>query len=286
MGSSSVYRRCLPGGPWTWLLPGVVMLQNSAPTREQMITAALLYAGPDAVLTGAEACRRHGLRVDRSDGERLHLLIPHDDRIVSSGFVTIERTRRMPRATVRGRIPLAPVVRAVLDSVRRVRSSGPIAKLLIESVQHGGCTTRALRAELDRGSQRGTAIPRRVLGEIDNLRSVSELHGRRAASRLAVPPTHWNPVLHTEDGTYLARPDAWWDDVGLAWEIDSMEFHYARSDHAKTVARNSRYAQAGVAVVQTLPSRLIEDTAAVLGEVEAAYRAAAARPRPRVNLRS
>ncbi len=283
--SATVYRRCLPGGPWRRLLPGVVLLQDAPPSRWQRLVAALLYAGPDAQVTGVEACRAHGLELGRwAEREDVHLLTPHEHKVISSGFVTIERTHRLPRALVRRGIPTAPVARAALDAARRHRSPDTVAKLLIEAVQKGGATVQALRWELDRGTPRGTAVPRRVLKQIDGLRSVAELHGRRVAARLTVAPTHWNPTVRTSSGDYLAQPDAWWDDVALAWEIDSVEFHYARADYARTLARNSRYAQSGIAVVQTLPSRLLDDADAVIRELDAAYRAAAARPRPPVRI--
>jgi hypothetical protein len=96
----TAYRRCKPGAPWQRLLPGVVLLGNLAPTRRQLVEAALLYAGPKAVLTGLEACRRHGLR-NVTDDHQVHLLVPHGQRAISSGHVVVERTRRMPDPVVR-----------------------------------------------------------------------------------------------------------------------------------------------------------------------------------------
>ncbi|MFF5990837.1 hypothetical protein [Prauserella flavalba] len=97
-------------------------------------------------------------------------------------------------------------------------------------------------------------------------------------------PSHWNPTVYGPAGQYVGCPDAWWDDVGLAWEIDSFEFHFSRFDYARTLQRNTNYAAAGLTVVQTLPSRLIHEPGGVLAELGAAYRAAAARPRPTVRV--
>ncbi|MCR3747851.1 hypothetical protein LX88_001789 [Lentzea californiensis] len=80
-------------------------------------------------------------------------------------------------------------------------------------------------------------------------------------------------------------PDTWCDEVGLAWEIDSNEFHYSKDAYARTLERNCRYAAAGISVVQTLPSRLRKKPDAVVAELRAAYTAAQARPRPAVNIR-
>ncbi|WP_323808364.1 hypothetical protein [Prauserella endophytica] len=285
MPSSTVYRRCLPDGPWRRVLPGIVVLQTSPPTQEQRVVAALLFAGGEAVVTGVEACRRLGFRdAELPASAGVHVLVPHEHKLQSSGFLTVERTKRMPTAVPRGRVPLAPPVRAVLDAARRIRTVDPVAKLLIEAIQRGRCTTEALSYELEHGTQRGTAIPRRVLAQIERLRSVAEFHARRIVADVAVPPTHWNHELYGPDDSYVACPDAWWDDVGLAWEVDSLDFHFSVDGYAKTLARNTRYAEVGVTVVQTLPSRLLNDPAAVVAELNAAYQAAAARPRPAVRI--
>jgi hypothetical protein len=96
--------------------------------------------------------------------EGVHILVPHGHKLLSSEFVTIERTHRMPRAVNRAGIVLAPLVRAVLDAARRTRAEDPVTKLLIEAVQRGACSPRELSYELENGTPRGTAIPRRNSG--------------------------------------------------------------------------------------------------------------------------
>jgi len=90
--------------------------------------------------------------------------------------------------------------------------------------------------------------------------------------------------VHGADGQFIAVPDAWCDEVALAWEIDSFEWHSDAKGYARTVARNTRYTAAGIVVVQTLPSRLRDDPAGVISDLRAAYTTAAARPRPPVTL--
>ena len=41
----TVYARCRDGGAWRRLLPGIILLSNGSPTREQMLTAALMHGG-------------------------------------------------------------------------------------------------------------------------------------------------------------------------------------------------------------------------------------------------
>jgi hypothetical protein len=283
MESKAVWRRCLPGGPWQRMLPGVILLENGVPTDDQRVAAALLYAGPSAMVTGSHACLRHGLRRNElPDLDRVHLLIPHNERRLSGEFLAIERTRRFPRPVFRDDVPLAPLVRATSDAARRLRSVDPVGKLLIEAIQRGRCAPAALLAELNTGTKRGTALARRVLVEVEHLRSVAESHAKSLSDSLDIPPTHWNVNIFDSTGRHLGCPDGWWDDVALAWEIDSTEFHYFRDGYARTLERNTRYAGAGVVVVQTLPSRLKKDPEGVVAELKAAYVAAAARPRPHI----
>lgn len=287
LDSRTVYRRCLPGGPWQRLLPGIILLNSSPPSDDQRVVAALAYGGPNTVVTGLEACRRHGFRqTELPPDTGVHLLIPHTQRRKSCEFVTIERSERMPLAIVRDGVPLAPAVRATLDAARRIRATEPVSKLLIEAVQRGRCSPAALAEELELGSPRGTALPRRLLVEVDRLKSVAELHGRRLAGRLDPPPSHWNVDVLGRGRQYVGCPDFWWDDVAMAWEIDSRDWHYSPEGYARTLERNTRYAAAGIVVVQTLPSRLLRNPDGVLADLAAAYAAASARPRPAVFLRA
>jgi hypothetical protein len=285
MESSSIYRRCMPDGPWRRLLPGVILLQNSVPTVNQRVAAALLYAGPHALITGAEACRRHGLRAGLLPlNDQIHVLIPADTKHLSAEFVVVERTHRMPVPVIREGVPLAPLTRATLDAARRIHLTDPVAKLLIEAIQRGQCSPAALSRELELGTPKGTAVPRQILSRLVDLRSIAEFHAHKLSERLTVPPTHWNPALYSADGQYIGRPDAWWDGVAMVWEIDSLEFHFGAEDYARTIRRNTQYAEFGITVVQTLPSRIRDDPAEVLAELEAAFIAASNRPRPLVTI--
>ncbi|GAB3496319.1 hypothetical protein FB471_1103 [Amycolatopsis cihanbeyliensis] len=281
--SRTAYRRCVPGGPWQRPLPGIVLLNNGHPTRRQLVEAALLYAGEGAIVTGAEACRRHGL-THLPDDSSVHLLIPEGHRINSSDYVLIERTIHLPQPTMRDGVPLAPLVRAVLDICRRLRDFDLVRALLAEAVQRGRADPYRIQAELENGCQRGTAVPRDVLRSIlRGARSVAEGDAMRVWERTGLPPFEWNVELRDDAGRYIATPDGWCGEVGLAWEIDSYDFHFARKHYSDTIERNSRYNNACITLVQTLPTKLRSDPQAVAKELIAAYHTAAARPRPTVH---
>lgn len=281
--STTAYRRCQPGGEWRRLLPGVLALHNGPVSRLQQVTAALVYAGENALITGAEAGRRYGLRGIAEAEGAVHVLVPAARKVHSAGFVVVERTERLPAPVLRSGIPLAPLPRCVLDICRRMSAMDPCRELLSEVLQRRMTSHRSLSDELAAGSRRGTAIPRKVLAELANsAHSVAELHAQRLWQRAGLPPAAWNGRLYRSDGGYIATPDAWRDDVGFAWEIDSVAHHSDHSGFAATLARNARYAAAGVVVLQTLPSRIRTEPASVIRELRAAYRAAQSRPRPAV----
>jgi hypothetical protein len=284
VSSSTIEARCRPGGPWQRLLPGVLLLSNGVPTRKQLLLAALVYAGPGAVITGVDALRAAGLR-QFAPPEHVHLLLPAERRVTTHGFVQVERTTRVPEPTSGGlRLPFAPIRRAVLDLARRERDAAKLRQLLIEPVRRGLCTVSELRAELDAGSQRGSAAPRAVLRAIPGgVRSLAEGWARRVVRRCPIPEPKWNMPVRGVTGVLLGVVDAWWEEVALAWEVGARSFSVAADGLTAQPARHTALAAKGVVVVRTPPQRLHDDPEGVCRELVYAYRRAARRTRPPVH---
>jgi len=285
--SATVSKRCRVGGPWRRLLPGVILMQTGAASDTQRVAAALAYAGGDALLTGAAACRMYGLR-RVPPGKQIHVLVPASRQPATAGFVLVERTTRMPSTLSVDGWPTAPRVRAVLDAARRMRRLDGVRALIAEAVQRGLCTVDELVAELEAGSRAGSARPRRVLRELAaGTHSVAEITAQQLTARSAVlPPLRWNVPIYDERGTFIAIPDAWADDVALAWEIDSYEFHLSPEQYDRTLRRHATMLASGIVVAHTTPARLRREPDQVLRELEAAYRHALQRPRPLVFMAS
>ncbi|WP_143466524.1 hypothetical protein [Lentzea kentuckyensis] len=278
LGVPNPWLKCRQGGPWQRMHPGVVLLHNGPPTRDQQLTAALLRAGPAAVVTGAEACRRHGLP---ARGPELHVLVPGSVR--GSGTLILERASPMPPSSNVDGFPVVSADRAVVDACRQMRSANEATALIAAAIQKGRCTPESLGLEA-RTNRYGTKLVRTVLKELGRAESVAERDARRLSRKIRLTTEHWNVTLADAAGLIIGRPDAWFDDVGLAWEIDSKAFHYGPRDYERTLARNSRYAAAGILVVQTLPTRLRDQPEQVARELKKAHQAAAARPRPPVRI--
>jgi hypothetical protein len=134
--SSTIAFRCRKvGGLWWRPLLGLVALTRGTLTVRQRLVAALLAAGDDAVVTGLAACRLYGLqRVPAHD--QVHVLVPHERRRRSEGFLLVERTGRMLPAVSRDGIRCAPLARALVDGARRLDR--------IDEVRPGGCEAQAV----------------------------------------------------------------------------------------------------------------------------------------------
>ena len=153
--------RCRPGGPWQRILPGVLLLSAQPPTRAQRLRAAVAYAGPGAVITGADALTAQGLPA--RPPRHVHLLQPAGRRRQGTPRVVLERTSRPPGVVVRDGLPFTEPTRAVLDSVRHEPHPLRRHHVLAGAVRAGLCTIEDLTAELEAGSRRGTAATRSAL---------------------------------------------------------------------------------------------------------------------------
>ena len=282
---ATTYRRCLPGGPWIRLAPGVVALQSGLPSRQQFEIAALLHAGPGSMLTGMSAGRLHGLRRG-PDPVDVHVLVHHSRQVRSHGLIVVERTRRLPTPQWRGGMPVAPVARAVCDEARRWRDPATIAALFAEAVQQRRVLPEMLRRELDAGTRKGTATPRRVLGSVQaGVRSAAEYAGRNWwLAQPELPRARWNVRVRDEEGRLVGVVDALVEDVGFAWEIDSVEEHFATPEQvADTAVRRRALRTVGLYVVSTRPTQWRDDPAGVLRDLQDGLAMAALLPPPRVS---
>lgn len=285
VADSTIARRTAPGGPWVHVILGVIAVFTGAPTRAQRIAAALLYAGPDAILMGASACRIHGL-TKIPDDDQVQVLIPHARRRSSRSFVVVERTRRMPEPRIRDDVPVAPIARAVVDAARALRSLDAVRALVAEAVQEGLTRPAALRDEVDRGTRRGTALLRIALEEIeDGIRSAAEAWGREVATELrgeGFPEIRWNVRLYAANGAYIASPDGWVEEVGMAWEIQSHQYHLSPEHHEKSMRHVARLLAHHIVVAEPLPKDLKRRRTQVKADLWARYHLARSRPRPPV----
>jgi hypothetical protein len=268
---SSISRSDRLGGMFSRVLPGVHRVDGRGPlTRDQRDQAALLYAGPASLITGAEMLRGKRIRAAEHEGfrsqDRIHALVPHETHRASHGFVTVERTRFMPAFREKDGLRFAVLPRAVMDAVRRCTDENAARALIFEVVQRGLVTPEALEDERRRGQIRGSRFARLALEEVfAGARSVAEGDVRQAFLAHGWTDLRFNPRLYLPDGRFLACPDVY-DPSGVCLEIDSREHHFGVASWEATMRRHAFMTAHGLAVIHTPPSRWAREPDAVIEE--------------------
>jgi len=285
--SSAVNHRIRPGGPWTRVLPAVYLTTRAQPDRAQQRAAATLYCGERSVLTGVDALELLGVRSPRSATSRpVLVLLDHAVRRNSVAFVEVERTRRLPVPHSHDGHLVAPLERAVVDLSRRLQDRDDVTALVARAIQNGGASVQDLRREVAAAPIRHTALIREAVTAIsDGVASAPEAALRRLWLTSSLPAPLWNPDLFDRNGTFIARPDAYVPEVGLAIEVESRQFHFAAADWERTMKRQGGMTSHGITVLQYPPNRLSHEPEQVLSEIAATQRVLSGRPTPDVVVR-
>jgi hypothetical protein len=279
MTRDAVAHRIRPGGPWQRLLPGVYLAQTGAPSVPQKEMAALLQGGPEAVLTGHAALL--GLGIISAEPAVIDVLVPIRRDSRSLAFVAVHRTTRMPRKIIRkgGRLYALPA-RALADAARGMTDLREVRALIAGAIQRGQCAPEDLARELAEGPLRHSALLRQVLAEAtDGIRSPAEGDLRDLIERSHLPRPMFNAKLFAPDGTFIACPDAWWPEAGVAAEVDSRQWHLSPADWERTMQRHTRMGRYGIVVVHFSPGQIRRDPATVVSALDDALRAGRAKPK-------
>ncbi|MCX5198396.1 hypothetical protein OOK31_31700 [Streptomyces sp. NBC_00249] len=270
---TTITSRTRPGGPWQRLQPRVYLLQTGLPDHRQRALAAVLYAaeptadplsGDTAALTGAAALSLLGIRdAAPTPPAPADVLIRAPRRLTGTPDVRPAPTSRWPRTITVAGVPSARPVRAAADFAARAEPGAPpdrIRSVLAQVVQAGWCHPHDLHAELRASRLLSRPAVREAAAELlAGVRSVAEGRARDALTASDLPAPLWNARLYTPDGAFLASPDAYWPDEGVALEVDSAEYHYTRDAWHATLRRRLRLEAHGILVVSATPS-MIRDT--------------------------
>ena len=278
MTVAALRHRLRPGGPWSVVLPAVYHCAAGSLTYPQREVAALLYAGDGCVITGTAALLRQGVSVPPPD--TVEVLVAWERGKQSYDFVRVRRTRRMPGTpALVGGLPYARPARAVADAIRSGMDARSARALAASAVQRRACSVADLVAEVRVGPARGSAPLRAALADVlAGNRSVAEGDLRRLIVRGGLPAPLYNPRLFAGQ-VFLACPDAWWPDAGVACEVDSAEWHLSPDDWKKTQARQARMTARGIMVLPYPPSRIRTDGKTIVAEIRSAIENGLDRPR-------
>ncbi len=245
-------------GPWQWILPGVTLCHTGTPTWREKALAAVKYGGPGSMLTGASGMHAYGVR-ERLD-PRMHILVPRTTNRTSHHFVIVERTGHLPTPDVRRGIAVAPLARCCVDGSRRSLRLPSVRAAIAETVQRKMCDPLDLRLALETLATQRSSRARIVLKEIEaGIRSAAEGDARDAFRGSDIPMPEWNVSLFTADGVFLCSPDGWWDDLALAIQIDSMQWHLSPELYKRTQATQRILAQVGIPFLPWAPGDVSRD---------------------------
>jgi len=260
------------GGPWQGLLPGVYLATTGSPTRIQQEMAAMLYAGPGSVITGLAAVRQHHIRGPVT--EFIDVLIPASRRRRDADFVQLHRTTRLPTQIWQlGPLRYALSPRAVADAVRDLTSLRDVRAMVADAVQRGHCRVPDLSEELSKGPSVGSKLFREALADVaDGIRSAAEGDLKDLLAKSGLPAPLFNASIYDGDGTFIARPDAWWPEKGVAVEVDSHEWHMSPHDHTRTLERQRRMGKRGILVLPFTPREIRTQPAKVMATIRDALK--------------
>ncbi|GHF35786.1 hypothetical protein GCM10010218_16510 [Streptomyces mashuensis] len=286
VAGTTVGERCRPGGPWQRLLPGVYLLHTGPATSEERLHAALMYTVPrdrvprqpgpadprgtgpapygQALVTGAAALALYRftsvptlLSLDHID-----VLVPRTRRLRSTGFVRLVRTHTVPAGRLVTGVPVAPVARAVADTVERLTDPVAVRRVLEEAVRGGHCEAGALVKELSRA---GLLTRQPVVEAVEALEAESRaaaedrLYAMVRAHALPVPL--WNVDLRLPGGPYLGGVDAYWPDHAVALELDTRPHQDDDAIWSGPSRKREHLERLGITVVRVTPRKLRDEEA-------------------------
>jgi hypothetical protein len=185
-------------------------------------------------------------------------------------------TARLPELVcVAGEISYVLAARAVADAVRGLADIREVRAVVADSVQRGICPVARLAEKLAAGPVRGSARLREALAEVaDGIRSSAEADLRSLIKRAGLPRPMFNPRLFAGE-TFIAVPDCWWPEAGVAAEVDSREWHLSPRDWERTLARHARMSACGIIVLHCTPGQIRtrpHEVASAIGDALAAGR--------------
>ncbi|AUH42992.1 hypothetical protein [Streptomyces sp. CMB-StM0423] len=294
IAAADAAQRCRPGGPWQQLLPGVYLLHAGPPTSAERLHAALLYAGRapgratvpgqtrgpaasapaqdaapapygDAMVTGLAALTLHGFASapPLPALDRIDVLLPRTRRLRSTGPVRLVRAHTLPRPDRITGLPVAPVPRALADTVAVLTDAADVRLLLTEAVRGGHCEAAAVVRELSRARLLNRA---HVIDAVDTLiaegRALAEGRLYTMVDAHALPDPLWNVDLRLPGGPHLGGVDAYWPDHAVAVEIDARTPHRTSHDEEALWSQYARKRETlerlGITVVHVTPRGLRE----------------------------
>jgi predicted transcriptional regulator of viral defense system len=222
--STKLIERRLLRGRWQQLYRGVYAVFSGPPGRDTWLWAAVLRAGPGAVLSHLTSAELHGL-ID-SPVEAIFVTVPPSRRITTRGII-VRTSSRVGQARQPGREPpRTSVEETVLDLVELALTFDDACGWITRACGRRLTTEKKLRdAMAERKKMRWRAELDDVLAAVgDGIHSVLEYRYLRDVERAHGLPRSRHQVRVVIDGKAAYR-DAYYEQYRLAVELDGRLAH-------------------------------------------------------------
>jgi hypothetical protein len=223
LGESAVRWR-LTTGRWQRPCRGVVVTHSGPLADEQILWAAVLAAGPGAVLAGLTAARLDGLT--GFGDRRIHVLVPEERRVRSAGLgMTVHRSTLLRPDDVHP-VRLPPrtrLARSVVDAAAWAGTDNRARAVLAAGVQQRLVRVSDLWPAVEhRPNLHRHALIRATLADISGgAEALSELDFCRLTRRYRLPEPDRQVIRCDQEGRRRWL-DAIWRQARLVAEVDGL----------------------------------------------------------------
>lgn len=239
-------------------LPRVYAVGHAAPSVEGELVAALLYAGPGAMLSHGTAAWWLGLL--KYPPPKIHVSTPR--RVKHHGRIRVHGGRRVKRIDHNG-LPVTTASQTLLDFA--ATSTGNLLRFALANADyHDMLDLERLQQIMGRGVPGSAALREAVMNHLPELaraRSEPEILLLEFCERHGFPTPRVNEYL---EGWLV---DAHWPDRRLVVEIDGLRGHRSPAQLQADHQRDLELRLAGYIVLRYTRRQLIESPAAVAADL-------------------
>ena len=260
-------RGAVDRGAWQLPFPGVVVNHGGPLGVDQLRRCALVYGGPQSVLSHHTAGAIHGLSAGATR-DSLALTVPNGGHRRGVDGLEIHQTTRPVNVWYAPGLRYTQPARTVVDMALQLQSLDDVVAIVSAAVQRQQTTLRLIQHEARRLPRHGSRWLRIALAEVGTgVRSAGEGLFLRLVRSAGLPEPELNaPVLTAAGTVYL---DALWRRQRVGAEIDGRGYHLGASAWARDLARQNRIMALGITLLRFPVRRLHTDPDEVIAELRA-----------------
>jgi very-short-patch-repair endonuclease len=260
--------RWIQDGYLRQVLPRVYAVGHVAESVEAELIAAILYAGPGAMLSHATALWWHGLLEHQPTPRQVSTPRKYASRrgiqVYARRRVELIHCRRLPTTTVSQAL-LDFSANAPVDSVVRALAEADYRRVLNQTALYAACGPgRPGSVTLKKALRRHTP-------ELARTKSKLERAFHALCRRGGIPAYRVNHRVCS------IKVDAFWPDRGVVVELDGVQGHATPAQMARDRSRDLKLRAAGYIVVRYSYDQVFHEPDAVLADLRAVLESAARR---------